>query len=208
MFVSPAQAGLNTMSINVARHTAKMAMRLKDHLKLNMLDGRDPITALRFLPEIQMICDTNDVHEDAAMSLSHFLWKNPPLPPSTPEHALRAQDVHVKKHLIFYFQFVNDLLNTWQLTIYSRRPMQTVSPASSYRTCTFSIIRSCSSQSPNGVALCMTSTEKRKFYWGLTLIDKAEYEELWSEEQRSFPPKTRLTCPAIDKLSMGKLVIA
>lgn len=52
-----------------------MARRLEAHLKSLNFDGFDPIS-ISFLPAFQIACDTNGIHEGAAMWLFHFFVRN------------------------------------------------------------------------------------------------------------------------------------
>lgn len=55
---------------------AKMAQLLEVQLKSPIFAASYPISIFGFLPQLQMVCNTNEIHEDAAMLLFHFFMKN------------------------------------------------------------------------------------------------------------------------------------
>lgn len=61
----------------VAKSRAKGAERLKVQIKASIFVSFDPISIMGVLSTFQLACDTNRIHERAAMQLLPFFMKKP-----------------------------------------------------------------------------------------------------------------------------------
>lgn len=65
----------------VAKTVAKWAEQLRIQMKMNVFDSFNPISIIGFLSNFKPACDTNGIHEGAAMRPPSFFWKSCLLPP-------------------------------------------------------------------------------------------------------------------------------
>lgn len=90
-----------------------MWRRFEVQLESQMLDGSDTGSILGFLPVFQMNCDTNRIHECAAMWLFHFSRKTRRSPPQRTYLSVQLEPRSQKGKLTSYCEVVNFLLTTY-----------------------------------------------------------------------------------------------
>lgn len=99
----------------VAKRVAKWAKRLQVQMKTNIFDSFDPISIISFLSAFKLACDTNGVHEGAAMWLLHFFMKKPAAAALNSRISLpsKSHRRHKEGTLTTYCEVVNYLLETY-----------------------------------------------------------------------------------------------
>jgi len=83
---------------SVSKRISKMQKGMNVQLQSQKFDGTDPVTVINFLDAFQTACDTNGIHEGAAMWLFQFFLKNPAQ--ATVKARLAADSPRKKKHRI------------------------------------------------------------------------------------------------------------
>lgn len=98
---------------HISEKMDKWARRMNVQMKSACFRPSDPISVLSFLHNFKMACDSNGIHEGAAMWLFQYFIKEPAKAPLMHRVCLTDKDSQQKGKLTTYCQVVNYLLVTY-----------------------------------------------------------------------------------------------